>query len=71
MNFNDILSKKECTEAQYEQYKELFDNAVESGLISKPEKFEKSKISSGRNGNVIDIQYSYKWEIKDNIEGDL
>lgn len=62
MSFNDILIKEECTESVYNQYKELFDVAVKSGIISIPQKFEKIKITHGRKE---EISYSYRWKLNE------
>lgn len=59
-NFNNILNRKECSEAEYIQFRTLFDDAVNAGLISSPEKFQKTMIEHGLSK---DIHYSYRWEL--------
>lgn len=60
--FNELLYKKECSEYEYKIYKQLFDEAVNSGVISSPQKYEKIKITSGAGTS---IEYAYKWIIKE------
>ena len=57
---NDLFNKKECSEYEYLKNKELFDIAIKSGLISTPERFEKSRISTG---SISDSQYWYRWRL--------
>ena len=62
MSFNDILMKEECTEYVYNKYKDMFDIAMTSGLISIPQKFEKLRIA---HGNTEEIHYSYRWKLNE------
>lgn len=60
--FARILGKKECSEYEYISNKVLFDDAVKSGLISEPERYEKSTITDGAR---VEIKYGYRWQILD------
>lgn len=60
--FEDLLKKKECSEYEYLKDKELFDVAVDAGMISSPERYEKSRIT---DGSKSDSSYWYRWRILD------
>ena len=62
MSFDDILKKKECTETVYNRFKEQFDAAVQAGLISSPENFDKTTIT---HGGRTDTTAYYRWKLTD------
>ena len=58
--FDDILNKGTCSEYDYIQHKELFDKAVEDKIISTPQKYQKSQLTSGAG---IETRYEYSWDV--------
>lgn len=57
--FNALLKKKKCSEYEYKKYKEQFDEAVKSGMITRPERLE-NKLT---HGGGEEIQPFYHWDI--------
>ena len=60
-NFDRTLKKGECSEPVYKQYKELFDAAIESGLITDLQKFPRSKILI--NDQLLEERFFYRWKM--------
>lgn len=58
----NLLHKQECSQYEYVKNKELFDAAVDAGMISPPERYEKSRIT---DGSKSDSSYWYRWRILD------
>ncbi len=57
--FNDLLKKKNCSEFEYQKYKEQFDEAVKLGMITHPERYENKLTHGGRE----EIRPVYFWNI--------
>lgn len=59
--FGELIKKKSASKAQYDLYKDLFEVAVRSGLISELKKYEEAKISVEKKEVSTTDRYSWKY----------